>query len=113
MEEEPRVEIPELELLYNLEPGEVALMLTMTYPDALMFFKQSAKTLLADLVAGSNYLDRDDFRINKVSKAIKHNSKKLLELGITTDYKVYLPKKKKSKETIIIHKNQTTLDDFN
>lgn len=104
--------------LYELEPHELALMSQMSYRDALMYQKNAAKKLLEKLVRQpKTFKERDDFRINKVQKAIEHNSLKLEEIGVYKDFDVIIkdekPKKTKpKKDQIIIHKNQKELNDF-
>ncbi len=95
----------ESKYIYDLSESQMRSMNTMSYPDALLFQLEAAKKINERLLH-VNHLERDFHRINKVHKAIKHNTGKLNEIG-------YFDKQQSSYTGAVkIHPNQSSIDDF-
>jgi len=68
------------EYLYGVQPEAFK---SLNYVDALVFKITSAKAQLGKLLYNFNYIDRDDYRVNDIIKAIKFNEQLLSELNLT------------------------------
>lgn len=99
----------ESKYIYDLSEAQMRSMNTMSYPDALLFQLEAAKKLNERLLH-VNHLERDFHRINKVSKAIKHNTGKLKEIGYFD--KQPSPSGANGAMLLKIHPNQSSIDDF-
>ena len=95
----------ESKYIYDLSEAQMRSMNTMSYPDGLLFLLE-ASTALNKKLNDVHYLERDFHRINKVVKAIKHNTQKL------KDIYYYDFVKKQSTGALKIHPNQSSIDDF-
>ena len=95
----------ESKYIYDLSEAQMRSMNTMSYPDGLLFLLNASTKLNAKLNK-LNYLERDFHRIDKVVKAIKHNTQKLKDIY----YDDFI--KQKSTGALKIHPNQSSIDDF-
>lgn len=95
----------ESKYIYNLSEAQMRSMNTMSYPEALLFLL-NASTKLNVKLNDVHYTKRDFHRINKVIKAIKHNTQKLKDIY----YDDFV--KKQSDGALKIHPNQSSIDDF-
>ena len=95
----------ESKYIYDLSEAQMRSMNTMSYPDGILFLLE-ASTALNKKLNDVHYLERDFHRINKVVKAIKHNTQKL------KDIYYYDFVKQQSTGALIIHPKQSSIDDF-
>ncbi len=95
----------ESKYIYDLSEAQMRSMNTMSYPDGLLFLLNASTKLNAKLNT-LNYLERDFHRIDKVVKAIKHNTQKLKDIY----YYDFI--KHQSTGALKIHPNQSSIDDF-
>ena len=91
--------------IYDLSEAQMRSMNTMSYPEGLLFLLE-ASTALNKKLNDVHYLERDFHRINKVVKAIKHNTQKL------KDIYYYDFVKQQSTGAFKIHLNQSSIYDF-
>ena len=91
--------------IYDLSEAQMRSMNTMSYPEGLLFLLE-ASTALNKKLNDVHYLERDFHRINKVVKAIKHNTQKL------KDIYYYDFVKQQSAGAFKIHQNQSSIYDF-
>lgn len=95
----------ESKYIYDLSEAQMRSMNTMSYPDGLLYLLNASMKLNANLNT-LNYLERDFHRIDKVVKAIKHNTQKLKDIY----YDDFI--KQQSTGALKIHPNQSSIDDF-
>lgn len=95
----------ESKYIYDLSEAKMRSMNTMSYPDGLLYLLNASTKLNAKL-NDVHYTKRDFHRINKVVKAIKHNTQKL------KDIYYYDFVKQQSAGALKIHPNQSSIDDF-
>ena len=95
----------ESKYIYDLSEAQMRSMNTMSYPDGLLYLLNASTKLNAKLNT-LNYLERDFHRIDKVVKAIKHNTQKL------NDIYYYDFIKQQYTGALKIHPNQSSIDDF-
>ena len=95
----------ESKYIYDLSEAQMRSMNTMSYPEGLLYLLNASTKLNAKL-NDVHYLERDFHRIDKVVKAIKHNTQKL------KDIYYYDFVKQQSTGALIIHLNQSSIDDF-
>lgn len=95
----------ESKYIYDLSEAQMRSMNTMSYPDGLLFLLNASMKLNANLNT-LNYLERDFHRIDKVVKAIKHNTQKLKDIY----YDDFI--KQQYTGALKIHPNQSSIDDF-
>ena len=95
----------ESKYIYDLSEAQMRSMNTMSYPDGLLFLLNASTKLNAKLNT-LNYTKRDFHRIDKVIKAIKHNTQKLKDIY----YDDFI--KQQSTGALKIHPNQSSIDDF-
>ena len=95
----------ESKYIYDLSEAQMRSMNTMSYPDGLLYLLNASTKLNAKLNK-LNYLERDFHRIDKVVKAIKHNTQKLKDIY----YDEFI--KTQSTGALKIHPNQSSIDDF-
>ena len=95
----------ESKYIYDLSEAQMRSMNTMSYPEGLLFLLE-ASTALNKKLNDVHYLERDFHRINKVVKAIKHNTQKL------KDIYYYDFVKQQSTGSLKLHPNQSSIDDF-
>ena len=95
----------ESKYIYDLSEAQMRSMNTMSYPDGLLYLLNASTKLNAKLNK-LNYLERDFHRIDKVVKAIKHNTQKLKDIY----YDEFI--KQQSTGALKIHPNQSSIDDF-
>ena len=86
----------ESKYIYDLSEAQMRSMNTMSYPEGLLFLLEDS-TALNKKLNDVHYLERDFHRINKVVKAIKHNTQKL------KDIYYYDFVKQQSTSALIIH----------
>lgn len=95
----------ESKYIYDLSEAQMRSMNTMSYSEGLLFLLKASTKLNAKL-NDVHYLERDFHRINKVVKAIKHNTQKLKDIYyddfIKTQYTGALK----------VHPKQSSIDDF-
>ena len=96
----------ESKYIYDLSEDQMRSMNTMSYPDGLLFLLNASAKLNAKL-NDVHYLERDFHRINKVVKAIKHNTQKLKDI-----YYDDFIKQQSTTGALKIHPNQSSIDDF-
>jgi hypothetical protein len=105
----------ESKYIYDLSEDQMISMNTMSYPKALLYLLEASQKLNARL-NDVHYLERDFHRINKVVKAIKHNTQKLKEIGYDKNANKKLKEAmidlERAREKILIHPNQSSIDDF-
>lgn len=95
----------ESKYIYDLSEAQMRSMNTMSYPDGLLYLLNASTKLNAKLNK-LNYLERDFHRIDKVVKAIKHNTQKLKDIY----YDDFI--KQQTTGALKIHPNQSSIDDF-
>ena len=95
----------ESKYIYDLSEAQMRSMNTMSYPEGLLFLLE-ASTALNKKLNDVHYLERDFHRINKVVKAIKHNTQKLKDIY----YDDFV--KKQSTGALKVHPKQSSIDDF-
>ena len=95
----------ESKYIYDLSEAQMRSMNTMSYPDGLLFLLNASTKLNAKL-NDVHYLEQDFHRIDKVVKAIKHNTQKLKDIY----YDDFI--KQQSTGALKIHPNQSSIDDF-
>lgn len=95
----------ESKYIYDLSEAQMRSMNTMSYPDGLLFLLNASVKLNAKLNT-LNYLERDFHRIDKVAKAIKHNTQKLKDIY----YDDFI--KQQYTGALKLHPNQSSIDDF-
>ena len=95
----------ESKYIYDLSEAQMRSMNTMSYPDGLLFLLNASTKLNAKLNT-LNYLERDFHRIDKVVKAIKHNTQKLKDIY----YYDFI--KTQTTGDLKLHPNQSSIDDF-
>ena len=95
----------ESKYIYDLSEAQMRSMNTMSYPDGLLFLLNASTKLNARL-NDVYHLERDFHRIDKVVKAIKHNTQKLKDIY----YDDFV--KQQSTGALKIHQNQSSIDDF-
>ena len=100
----------ESKYIYDLSEAQMRSMNTMSYPEALLFLLNASTKLNAKL-NDVHYAERDFHRIYKVVKAIKHNTQKLKDIYYYDFINEPLPTGAK-KSDILIHPNQSSIDDF-
>ncbi len=96
----------ESKYIYDLSEAQMRSMNTMSYPDGLLFLLNASTKLNAKLNT-LNYLERDFHRIDKVAKAIKHNTQKLKDI-----YYDDFIKQQSITGALKIHLNQSSIYDF-
>ena len=95
----------ESKYIYDLSEAQMRSMNTMSYPDGLLYLLNASTKLNAKLNT-LNYTERDFHRIDKVVKAIKHNTQKLKDIY----YDEFI--KQQPTGALKIHPNQSSIDDF-
>ena len=95
----------ESKYIYDLSEAQMRSMNTMSYPDGLLFLLNASTKLNAKL-NDVHYTERDFHRIDKVVKAIKHNTQKLKDIYYDDFVKT------QSTGALKIHQNQSSIDDF-
>lgn len=95
--------------IYDLSEAQMRSMNNMSYTEGLLFLLK-ASTALNKKLNDVHYLERDFHRINKVVKAIKHNTQKLKD--IYHDDFMKQQSAGASKNDILIHPKQSSIDDF-
>ncbi len=95
----------ESKYIYDLSEAQMRSMNTMSYPEGLLFLLD-ASTALNKKLNDVHYLERDFHRINKVVKAIEHNTQKLKDIY----YDDFI--KQQSTGALKIHLNQSSNYDF-
>ena len=95
----------ESKYIYDLSEAQMRSMNTMSYPEGLLFLLE-ASTALNKKLNDVHYSERDFHRINKVVKAIKHNTQKLKDIY----YDDFV--KKQSTGALKVHPKQSSIDDF-
>lgn len=95
----------ESKYIYDLSEAQMRSMNTMSYPDGLLFLLNASAKLNAKL-NDVHYTERDFHRIDKVVKAIKHNTQKLKDIY----YDDFI--KQQTTGALKIHPNQSSIDDF-
>ena len=95
----------ESKYIYDLSEAKMRSMNTMSYQEGLLFLLE-ASTALNKKLNDVHYLERDFHRINKVVKAIKHNTQKL------KDIYYYDFVKQQSTGALKVHQKQSSIDDF-
>ena len=95
----------ESKYIYDLSEAQMRSMNTMSYTEGLLFLLEASIALNKKL-NDVHYLERDFHRINKVVKAIKHNTQKLKDIY----YDDFV--KQQSAGALKVHINQSSIYDF-
>ena len=100
----------ESKYIYDLSEAQMRSMNTMSYPDGLLFLLNASTKLNARL-NDVYHLERDFHRIDKVVKAIKHNTQKLKDIY----YDDFVKQQSTGASVALLLKinpNQSSIDDF-
>ena len=95
----------ESKYIYDLSEAQMRSMNTMRYPNGSLFIL-NAYTMFNSKLNDVHYTERDFHRIDKVVKAIKHNTQKLKDIY----YDDFI--KQQSTGALKIHPSQSSIDDF-